>query len=227
MKIVIGLVTIIAIGAGAIVWLGSSEPKVAKAPAVEPPAARAPAQTPPPPRFEGRRPQLAQSAPPETDTAEVPQGSPGYVPPAGIRRRPNRGDFDTNHDGRLDASEREAMRASRRERWRNREIEAFDANGDGQLDDKELAARDQVREQRRKERNAEILSAADTDADGKISPAEVAQDMRLQRMLGDFEAADANHDGSLDQQELDDAFASQQEMWRDRRMKRLGDRTPR
>jgi len=224
MKIIIGLVAIIAAAVGAIFWFGLSEPDVAELAKSQPSAgASQPGPASPQPRLEGRRPRLADPEAPEVPEVTPPMGAAGEGRRDGFRRRRDRTAFDTNHDGRLDPSERDAMRASRRERWEAREIEAFDDNGDGKLDDQEAANRDRAIEQRRQERNAQIMSRVDANADGKITAAEVAGDERLQRMLGDsFEAADANRDGSLDSQELNDALAAGQEAWRKRRMDALG-----
>ncbi len=84
--------------------------------------------------------------------------------------------FDTNGDGELDDSEREAIRdffrKQREERMLQRMTERFDADGDGVLNEEERMAAEAELEARRVEREARMLERFDTDGDGQISDAE-------------------------------------------------------
>ncbi|HEY0412377.1 MAG TPA: EF-hand domain-containing protein [Allosphingosinicella sp.] len=67
---------------------------------------------------------------------------------------------------------------------------AMDANKDGFVTAAELGAAAGP------ERAARMIERLDTDKDGKVSAAELSQ-----RMLGMFDLADANHDGTLTPEE--------------------------
>jgi EF hand len=76
--------------------------------------------------------------------------------------------FDTNHDGKLDDAERQAMHAAMQAKWQARQQELlakYDANRDGKLDDAEKQAM-------RHDLAAQRFAKLDTDGDGKLSLAE-------------------------------------------------------
>jgi Ca2+-binding EF-hand superfamily protein len=73
--------------------------------------------------------------------------------------------FDANHDGKLDAFEREAMRAAMQERraqHKAKMLARFDANHDGKLDESERATM-------RSTLSAERFKKLDTNGDGVLS----------------------------------------------------------
>ncbi|USN98850.1 MAG: hypothetical protein H6810_11930 [Phycisphaeraceae bacterium] len=84
--------------------------------------------------------------------------------------------FDTDGDGQISDSEREAIRAEMDQRRRDfmlrRMTDQFDKDGDGQLNDAERAEAEAEMEARRIEREAMMLARFDTDGDGQISDAE-------------------------------------------------------
>jgi Ca2+-binding EF-hand superfamily protein len=76
--------------------------------------------------------------------------------------------FDTNKDGKLDDTEREAMRATFKAKHAEKKAEMltkFDANKDGKLDDTERAVM-------RDQRAAEEFKKLDTDGNGVLSLSE-------------------------------------------------------
>ena len=86
--------------------------------------------------------------------------------------------YDTNKDGKLDATETAARDKAnaesekRREEFRNREtLRRYDANKDGKLDATETAARDKANTEREKQRE-ETRKRFDKDGDGKLNEAE-------------------------------------------------------
>ncbi|HHN78753.1 MAG TPA: hypothetical protein ENK11_08810 [Phycisphaerales bacterium] len=130
------------------------------------------------------------------------------------RRRAWMTRFDTDGDGQISESEREAMRAemiARREEFMLRRMtDRFDADGDGVLNDDERAEAEAELAVRRAERRARILERFDTDGDGTISDQE-RQSMRGRfgvRDVGPEAVAryDANGDGELDLDESYDAY---------------------
>lgn len=73
--------------------------------------------------------------------------------------------FDTNKDGKLDDSEKAALKAefqAKREQRKAEMLAKFDTNKDGKLDDAEKAAM-------RDERANEMFKKLDTNGDGQIS----------------------------------------------------------
>ncbi len=81
--------------------------------------------------------------------------------------------FDANHDGKLDDSEKAAVRAAYGERLKSKHPELFkriDTDNDGALSQAEVKA---AREQR-KERKDELKKKFDTNADGTLSAEERA-----------------------------------------------------
>ena len=73
--------------------------------------------------------------------------------------------YDTNKDGKLDDSEKAAMRADFQAKHEQRKAEMlakFDTNKDGKLDDTEKAAM-------RDARATEVFKKLDTNGDGQIS----------------------------------------------------------
>ncbi|MCC5021444.1 MAG: hypothetical protein J6386_00880 [Candidatus Synoicihabitans palmerolidicus] len=91
--------------------------------------------------------------------------------------------FDTNNDGKLDKTERQAMRASMDEgragkpgrggEMRGRMGERFDADGDGKLSETERAAAETTMRAEIAQR-PRAMERVDTDKDGQISNAEWA-----------------------------------------------------
>ena len=129
--------------------------------------------------------------------------------------------FDTNGDGKLDASEREDLKDAvgnhprlklelvkigikARHHVMKRVVWAYDADGSGDLDATERAALKSAIDARCAARKARALAAFDTDADGKLDDGELRaalvdrlQDRvaKVKTILGKF---DANGDGKLD-----------------------------
>jgi Ca2+-binding EF-hand superfamily protein len=105
--------------------------------------------------------------------------------------------FDTDGDGQLSETEREAMRNARRDEMMKR----IDTDGDGKISPEEREAAQAEREAMRAERDAERTKREDTDGDGKVSDAEraAAQTQRVQDMHTRY---DANGDGKLTTDEL-------------------------
>lgn len=113
--------------------------------------------------------------------------------------------YDTNKDGKLDETERAAMREARHQEM----LDEFDADGDGTLNEAEKAkareARDAKRKERRGARRQAMKDKIDTDGDGAISAAEKEAARKTIRAtcLARF---DANEDGTLDRGEKRRAF---------------------
>lgn len=98
--------------------------------------------------------------------------------------------LDANKDGVVDKAEFDAFRAQR--------IEAADANKDGFLDRKEV--RESRREMRDEWRKHSGLMGRDSDGNGEVS-----RDEFLAAPEARFDKLDTNHDGRLDQGEIDAA----------------------
>ena len=93
---------------------------------------------------------------------------PGWGPARPRARVALRARFDLNHDGRLDAAERTAMRAYIYARL----VRRFDRDGDGRLGPGELPPRIALR-----------LRRFDRNGDGWIDPAEILVPPRRARRL--------------------------------------------
>src|SRR5690606_21878446 len=115
--------------------------------------------------------------------------------------------------------ERRAERAQMREERRARMAEmrrTFDTDGDGTLGDEERAAmRRKVMQDR--------LAAIDAGGDGAISREEASSSFGARRLLGDFDAADADGDSVVTQAELE-AAAEARRARRGERGERFRDR---
>jgi hypothetical protein len=118
------------------------------------------------PRGEAGATTAVASAPP---TAVSPEAAPAASRP-GLRAM--REKFDRNGDGRLDESERAAMRQERAARL----VERYDRDRNGLLSQEEIAA-----VQGRGRRALADASTADTDRDGSLSAAELASAMASRR----------------------------------------------
>lgn len=94
--------------------------------------------------------------------------------------------FDTNGDGQLDETERQAAQQARQKM-----ITKFDANGDGQLDDGERQVARQARQQRRQR----MLQHFDTDGDGQLNDAERQQARQMRQQRGRGEGGPPNRGG--------------------------------
>ena len=101
--------------------------------------------------------------------------------------------FDTDGDGKLSDTEREAAEAARKEMM----LKKFDTDGDGILSEDEKAKMPQKGPGMG---NAEHLKQFDTDGDGKLSDTEreAAQAKRKEMMLKKF---DTDGDGTLSETE--------------------------
>lgn len=83
--------------------------------------------------------------------------------------------YDANHNGVLDPEEKEAAKADREARHKQREakmLAKYDANHNGVLDPNEKAAAKKDRQAKHEARRAEMLKKYDTDGDGKLSDTE-------------------------------------------------------
>ena len=79
--------------------------------------------------------------------------------------------FDANGDGKLDSTERAAMKQAREKRHAEL-LKKFDANSDGKLDDTEKAAMKQEHEARWIERHPKLVKKFDANSDGKLDDTE-------------------------------------------------------
>ena len=96
-------------------------------------------------------------APPAAPAAPAAPGQPGSPAP---RKSKLLEQYDKNGDGKLDETEREAMRKDREGKRKEREadlIKKYDKNGDGKLDD---AEREAMRAEYRKKRDAAVEKQA-------------------------------------------------------------------
>lgn len=99
--------------------------------------------------------------------------------------------LDVDHDGTLTAAEIASAPGA---------LKTLDTNADGILEANEI----RVRQQTPAERAAHVLDEWDTNKDGALSKAECPD-----RLQGQFEAIDTNHDGKLNLEELTTFFATQ------------------
>lgn len=145
----------------------------------------------------------------EPEIAASTSGQPDDSTPAlPVPRRMRSGQSDN-----ADPAARRARREQRGEEMRERMAEMrqqFDANRDGQLDETE---RDAMRHARIQDRVARI----DSDSDGMISRQEAEAAPFGKRMLGDFDAVDANQDSRISPEELEAAMSERQARRRERR----------
>ena len=93
------------------------------------------------------------------------KGGPGHKLPKEVIEK-----FDTDGDGKLNETEREAAKAAREEMMAARKaemLEKFDADGDGELSDTEKEAAKEAMK-------AKMLEKFDADGDGELSKEERA-----------------------------------------------------
>jgi len=112
--------------------------------------------------------------------------------------------YDVDGDGRLNDSERDALRAERRVRHKPPAelIEKYDADGDGQLNDSE---RDALRAEKRARHKppAELIEKYDMDGDGRLNDSErdvLRAEMKAKR-AEIISRYDADGDGELNKAE--------------------------
>ncbi len=87
--------------------------------------------------------------------------------------------FDVNGDGKLDDTERKAMREAMKnnpefQKMREERMKKFDTNGDGKLDDTEKAAADTAIKDRMAGGKDKMLDRFDTNGDGQLDETEKA-----------------------------------------------------
>jgi Ca2+-binding EF-hand superfamily protein len=112
--------------------------------------------------------------------------------------------FDTNKDGKLDETERQAMRES----YRNREggmdkrmLERFDKDGDGKLSGEEKEAMKAERKAKQEAFEKEMIQKFDKDGDGKLSEEERAEAKKAMR--GEYEKRGKGKDGEKRKEKRD------------------------
>ena len=109
--------------------------------------------------------------------------------------------MDADKDGKISKDELTAFHAVR--------IAAIDGNKDGNLSVEELTAMHlQAMTDPAKTKAERMIERQDTDADGLLSAVEMASHPMPTAL---FDRADANEDGFIDQDELDDTKARMQE----------------
>jgi hypothetical protein len=140
--------------------------------------------------------------------------------------------YDTDGDGELSESEREAMRSAFRERMaaaRERYmLHRYDANKDGELDEAETAAMEKARAERRArmaDARQKFIAEHDTDGDGELSEAE--RSAMVAKLRARVRARwremtrpwDADDDGQLSEQERGTMVAQFRRTMEDHRRK--------
>ena len=135
--------------------------------------------------------------------------------------------YDANKDGKLDEAEKKAAHkalAERREQWKKKALEKYDANKDGKLDEAERKVMRKAREarvkkwteQRVQSTSTKIIKKLDGNDDGKLNADEVPEKYRDR-----FGKTDTNHDGYIDQQELQKAMLAAAEKMREEARRRM------
>lgn len=156
------------------------------------------------------------SAAPGSGDGDVAAGKRAGMPPGPHRMRSTEPGAEPTtelgpmgHPG-VDA-ETDQARLERREAMRERFAEQrakHDKNGDGELDaDERTAMRNEMMQMR--------LKSIDKDGDGKISRDEAHAEPGRRKLLRDFDAADANQDDVVTQEELDAHIAERRANRRD------------
>ena len=121
--------------------------------------------------------------------------------------------YDVNEDGKLDAEERQAARAARkeaREAKRASILETFDADGDGKLNEEEREAARADAKAKIEEKRVERFNEVDTDGDGGISLEEFSaipsiaalEERRPESAAKIFAKMDQDESGAVDQDEF-------------------------
>ena len=102
--------------------------------------------------------------------------------------------FDLNKDGKLDESERAAMRASMKAKWQEKRAERvarYDLNKDGVLDEGERAAM-------RKAFVGKMFTKLDVNSDGQLT----AEEVKCTHLAGQFASIDTDKSGTLSLDEV-------------------------
>lgn len=121
--------------------------------------------------------------------------------------------YDVNEDGELDAEERQAARAARkeaREAKRASILETFDADGDGKLNEEEREAARADAKAKIEEKRVERFNEVDLDGDGGISLEEFSaipsiatmEERRPESAAKIFAKMDQDESESVDQDEF-------------------------
>jgi len=112
------------------------------------------------------------------------------------------GDLDANHDGKITAQEAAAVPAIAKN------FAAIDANHDGAITMSEVKAMWRAEMMGAAQGSVQgrmaAFTKADTSKDGKLSEAE-AKAANMAVVVANFKAIDANHDGSIDKDEMQKA----------------------
>ena len=128
--------------------------------------------------------------------------------------------YDADKDGKLDEAEKKAAHKA----WKKKALEKYDANKDGKLDEEEKKVMREAREarveqwmkQRVQSTSTKIINKLDGNDDGKLNADEVPEKYRDR-----FGKTDTNHDGYIDQQELQKAMLAAAEKMREEARRRM------
>ena len=116
-------------------------------------------------------------------------------------------EYDTDGDGALSDTEKEAMKAAIKAEMETKKAEMlakYDTDGDGSLSDTEKTAMHEAIKAERDARKAELLTKYDADGDGSLSDTEKAtmkEAMKAEMEAKLLEKFDADGDGTLSDSE--------------------------